>query len=246
MTTLAPSPLNGVPGRTSVAIIGLDALTRTDAPWNDASWDIWGLNGAHQCQDIHRDYIGRFRADRWFQIHPMQTWSPDEREWFEFAERLSVRTVVRRQEFDVSPALEKERFLQPYPIDDVLKAFPGAALVNSFGLIIPPALLEGYERIGLFGVELRAVGRELLIERPALFHWLGYAAGQGVQIIVPPRSTLMPCPRVYGLDYFAEAGWVAEASEQLLPARWIRALRHGGNLDTVQQVADAKAEMPTT
>src|SRR5690349_23207184 len=61
------SPLNGLAGRKWVAILG--ASQELQPPiLSDPQWEVWGCNSLW---NYHRDFEGQFRADLWFELHPL-------------------------------------------------------------------------------------------------------------------------------------------------------------------------------
>ncbi len=84
LARVACSKLNGLPGRTRVALIGASQLDKDERPpFEDPTWDVWSCNSLwHLCKDTN----GLFRADAWFELHP-----------------LSVQTAQERRDMDDCP-----------------------------------------------------------------------------------------------------------------------------------------------
>lgn len=237
------SALNGQqPDRKRVAIIGFDQKTREQAPFDDPSVDIWGLNGGHLAErhdgrPLFCDESGGFRADAWFQIHPPSSLSTREQGWLAFAHQVRVPTLVREQDI---PSLTHywptvEPYLRGFPLDAVRAAFPDGLFASTFCLEIALALRLGYEEILLFGIDSRDLGRELVVERPALTYWMGVGHTKGVKVTMPEDSTLGRHPFVYGMEYLEEAAYAASVTEDVLPRRLITQ-ELTGNLNTAASV----------
>jgi hypothetical protein len=57
----------------------------------------------------------------------------------------------------------------------------------SVSWFIALAIHEGFERIGLYGFELRLSKPRYAIERPCFFYWLEQARLAGIEVILPPE-----------------------------------------------------------
>lgn len=222
-----------------IAIVGL-ASTGQQAPWDDPSWEIWGLNGGHRAHGLFTRPDGTLRADRWFQIHPPEACDASEREWLQLLDAgvYDVPTYVRAADLPFwsttyPSAAARGRFV-PFP------APPPAArwLANTFCLEIWFAGTLGATDIGLYGVECGGYGRELVVERPAVAYWMGIAAANGVQVH-GVNATLYPYAPIYGLEYWAEARLAAEITALVLPK--LPGVSDAVNLDTVAAVDAAEA-----
>lgn len=219
-----------------VAILGMAPSWR-EAPWYDASWEIW------QCNDAHRGgWLGPNHPSRWFQIHAVEGCNEGEVEWLRAlnAGHFDVPTYVSPRAIDEwfrrFPRACSTGVIVPYPLDKVRALFPYGWLANTFCLEIALALLEGVERIGVWGVECVSYGREVTVERPAVAAWLGIASARGVDVVLPPGSTLRPYSYAYGIDYWEEARAAAELTERILPPLDF----DRDNLDTIAAVDAAE------
>lgn len=233
-----------------VAIVGL-ADTGTAAPWDDAAWEVWGLNGGHLRQPgffLRPD--GLFRADRWFQIHPPAACDAKELDWLEKMEAVTqdgyagIPTYVRPEDMDhwvrAYPTAAEAGVFLPFPITDVMRRFPTGWFANTFCLEVALALHLGATSIGLYGVECGGYGREVAVERPAVAYWMGVATGLGVEVVTPDGCTLRytTFDVVYGFTYEQEALEAAQLTGLLLPKN---VELDSVNLDTVEAVAAAIA-----
>ena len=229
-----------------IAIVGY-AGTNVHAPWDDDTWEVWGLNGAHLIEPfIQRDERGliSLRANRWFQIHPPNCTDKYERNWLEVLDEVGMRgqtmlTYVRAEDIPewVRRYPNAERSLAPYPADALALAREYGWVTNTFCLEVALALSLGATDIGLYGVECGGYGRELAVEGRGLAYWIGIAMARGVTLHFPPISTMMPYEPVYGFDYWDEAKLAADLTSMLLP---IREETNTVNLDTPDAVQAAK------
>ncbi len=182
------------PPRKMVAIIG-NTPTKRLAPLESPEWEIWGVN---RILNPHYDSVGRFRADRWFEMHPIndQIQTPEDMEWIGKCP-FPLYTLLWEKYLPLSLR---------FPMERVAK---GRELFScTFCYQIALAMDEGFEEIGMFGVDLNlGSSRERTLERMCVLWWLGYAEGKGIRVTVPKASDLLTHPRRYGYDYYGEVEW---------------------------------------
>lgn len=177
------------PPRRKAAIIGCGP-SRFDAPWDDPSWECWGLNRVLTMHDSE----GRFRADRWFELHVLEAQSEADMRWI----RECPVPLYMIERFPGIPNAVR------FPIERAIAAGRDW-FTCTFAMQIAFALAEGFEEIGLFGVDLDlGTPRERIFERMCVAWWLGLAAGRGVKVTLPERCTILTHPHRYGYDYYAE------------------------------------------
>lgn len=187
------------PSRTKVAIIGCGS-SRASAPWNDPAWIVWGLNE-----------IPQPRATAWFEMHPMSVQNAREFAWLAQCPTpcyvLSLEDCRPRvMDYDGAAAafLGVKNAVQ-YPLARVL-ALPGARdwFTSTFAYQVALAIADGFEEIGLWGVDLRrGTLREQTVEWACLAWWCGYAAARGVKVTTAGDYTWTH-PGRYGYDYHRE------------------------------------------
>ena len=162
------------PKRQKVLILGAGA-SRAGAPLDDPDYEVWSCN---DLASICVDSEGRFRADRWFELHPQDDvvrWRrrPDFWEWLATMP-IPVYQFGRR---DAPQSLE-------FPIERVI-ATGRDYFACTFAYQIGLALAEGFHTIALWGVDLSSA-REATVERATVEWWVGYAQGRGITIEWPP------------------------------------------------------------
>lgn len=179
--------------RKKVAIIAADP-SYVEAPFNDPEWEIWSCNSLWNiCKDTHGD----FRADRWFEMHPMSVQTPEE---MKAIQRCPIPIYHLGDATTEQAPLGVE-----YPIVSVYKQFPYNYFTCTFAYQIALAMKIGFTTIGLYGVELdRGTARERAIEKPCVEFWIGLAIGYSIHIITPPTSRLANQTHRYGYDYHEE------------------------------------------
>ena len=90
-----------------------------------------------------------------------------------------------------------------YPLARVQEAGMRRYFSCTFAYQVALAVLEGFEELGLWGVQLHLGSpRERLVERRCVDYWLGYAEGRGLR--VSQDSGLAWQPHLYGYDYDGE------------------------------------------
>ena len=176
--------------RTKVALIGASMLGDDPPPLDDQTWEVWGCNSLWR---KHLDKKGQFRADRWFEMHPMS--AQTEQELLDIAD-CPVPLYVLEEQPHLPHAVV-------YPFDLIEERFSERHYFTvTFAYQIALALSEGFKEIGLFGVELyQGSTRERRVEWPCLTYWMGLARGLGVTLTLPNYSKLLWHEHLYGYDY---------------------------------------------
>jgi hypothetical protein len=185
-----------------VALVGTGPTFKY-APWDDPSWEIWGHASAW---NVMR------RCDRWFDVHDesrwreRKSWHPDYQGWLA---RLSVPIYMQRRVRAIPASVR-------YPRERVLAEFP-RYFTNQFAWMTALALMEGVTHLGAFGIHYDTAS-EYAAQRPCAEFWAGYAAGRGVQVVVPAESPLIHEPPVlYGYEDAAYHQWVRRWMTQRAP-----------------------------
>jgi hypothetical protein len=172
--------------RERVAIVGFADSCRELAPFDDARWEIWGLN-----------QLARFipRAERWFEIHHRTMFEADVARGTDYLGWLRAG-VVPTYMLDVLPEFPAS---VRYPIERVRAYFGREYLTSTPAYMVALAILEGFSHIGVYGIDL-IIGREYAWEKPCLEYWLGQAEARGIVLDIPyPESALLKQGVRYGL-----------------------------------------------
>lgn len=173
------------PHKKKVAIIG-GSSSRVLAPWDDYSWECWGLN------EIEQE-----RAERRFELHPIGVQNPSE--LIKLGNYTEPVYLLKLDDDNVPMGVR-------YPIEKVL-AVSGARdyFTCTFAYQVALAISEGFEEIGLWGVNLAwGSPRERTVERTCLEWWLGLSEGKGIKVTTPSSDDLLSHHYRYGYDYFSE------------------------------------------
>ena len=105
-----------------------------------------------------------------------------------------------------------------FPLERVMEATGSVEFFTcTFAYQIALAVAEGFEVIGLYGVDLPwGNWRERVQENACVAYWIGYARGRGIEVVMPFRSALASHPFRYGYDYGQEKSWVEGKGRELL------------------------------
>jgi hypothetical protein len=182
------------------------------APYDDDSFEIWGVNNG---------YLLMKRFTRWFEIHNITF---DGQHYYRRGAREFRGTdmdvyMQKLAELNVPVYMQQQWAAVPnsvvYPLAEVAKmlgsqlgwynheGFEGAQpgydvyFTNTISYMIAVALLEGFEEIHVYGVDM-AVDTEYHHQRPSCEFFLGWAAGKGIKMYIPPQCDLMKTRFLYG------------------------------------------------
>lgn len=195
-----------------VAIVGT-ADTKALAPFNDASFEIWGVNNL---------YPHVPRGTRWFEVHEitfdgkqyLRRGSADFRgqNVGDYLKQLGEWTAIQKcpvymkKHWDIIPTSIE------YPIDVVLENFPNRYFTNTVSYELALAIMEGYEEIHLYGIDM-AVDNEYHHQRPSVEYFIGVADGiaraQGrkVNVYIPPAADLLKTRFLYAFEENQQTAW---------------------------------------
>lgn len=184
-----------------VVIVGSASNTKDQTPWDDESFEIWGLAW-------RLDFV---RVDRLFDVHPVAG--------VKFEERLKKGRVKKDYPEFLASRAPLPLYLQDayshipssikYPMEEVLEfmaAFDPAFadpdyFASSIAFMFALAMCEGFEEIRFFGVDLTDE-EEYGHQKPNLEYMIGLARGSGIKVFIPERSALCKFPYRYGYEDF--------------------------------------------
>ena len=176
-----------------LAIIGLSPETHDDAPWEDETWERWGLPwdvDAPRCHFL-------------FEIHDPGDWgkyytgSATER-----MREIGVPVYLQAVHDDVPLSLE-------YPLDEVVKYLGRDYFGSSLAYPLALAIMHR-RRIGLWGMDLSDAYYDH--QRHNLAWLLGHAEARGLTLEGPNVDTILALSDdVKGWGYPKRYGWTAAA-----------------------------------
>lgn len=176
-----------------VAIVGF-AESWKQAPFDDPTVDIWGLNELWK-------YVPRW--DRWFELHDAETLGVTTRD-------LSEGEVKRHLEWLTAQSMGRPIYMQPQfcdgrfpaavplPLEDLIAQF-GRYFTSTIGYMLGMAIRDGYDWIGLYGIDL-ASDVEYRFQRANAEYLVGLAKGMGKTVVISETSALCKAGHLYGYE----------------------------------------------
>lgn len=181
-----------------VAIVGLATSTHDQAPWDDPSWQKWGLAWDNACWP---------RMDRLFEMHDIR-----------IVQGMFAGTSYFQRLLDCGPVYMQHACAeipnaQPYPLAEVVKTIGAPYFNSSVAYMLALAIHEGAEEIALWGVDM-AANEEYGYQKPNTEYLIGLARGRGIVVHIPDESPLCkfsPLPFEMGGKTFVDVdryGWL--------------------------------------
>lgn len=190
-----------VQGR-KIAIVGF-APSRNEAPYDDPTWEIWGVN------DLYL-YVPRVNVT--FELHALRGLLENGRRnkeyllWLQKG-KMPIFMVEPRPDFPTAQRL---------PFEALLDMFPRRYMTNSVSWMLALAIAELTElatfpdgrqvrvakpgvQIGMWGVDMAAES-EYAAQRPSVEYIIGIADGCGIPTYIPDTSDICKAGALYGLD----------------------------------------------
>jgi len=196
----AKGELTVTPRRSRLAIVGGMPL-RHAIPFDDPDLEVWSCNLV-----LCLDQQNQLRADRWFELHPMSVQNENDMEWIHENPR-PLYTL------DYEPSLPKSL---RFPMEAVDSLGYANYFSCTFAYQIALAIVEGFEEIGLYGVDLvYGSDREREVELPSVTYWLGLFQGRGGRLAFPEHSSTLHHRYRYGYDYWNEKRWTEQRVRNL-------------------------------
>lgn len=172
-----------VPRREKVAIVGFALSSTLAAPFDDDSFEIWGMN------QLYRHIP---RADRWFEVH--HNWNEhvvegtDHLGWMQsFPGPIYVSTRIPSIPNTVAfPRVDCAKLGHDY-------------FTSSVAFMMALAIRDGFTTIELYGIDL-VVGEEYAYQKPCAEFWMGLASGRGLTVGTHMNSALLKHAYCYGFE----------------------------------------------
>ena len=179
-------------GKKTVAFVGLAPTSCSLAPFEEPDVEVWCLNEMHA-------FPWMKRATRWFQIHDSDSWK-------RYIAKRDVRghyDWLKRNPLDIPIYMQYQTDLVPrsvgYPLHEVVgKVFKNfwrgdmhvKYFTSTFAYMMGIAVLEGFERVEIYGFEM-ADDIEYVKQKACAEFWIGYAMGQGIEVYTPPNCQIL-------------------------------------------------------
>lgn len=183
-----------------VCIVGF-AGSWDETPFDDETFDIWGIN------ELYMQVRERFGKDRrfthWWEIHNPMSPSRNIPSHHEFLKTWD-KPLFMQKHYDWIP-----QSIQ-IPKNDIIAFFNQNFIIDKFGgsfsdysnqisVMTALAIMMGYEEIRIYGVDM-AQQSEYAWQRASCQFFIGYAAGLGIKVFIPLTSELCKYPNFYGFE----------------------------------------------
>ncbi len=190
-----------------VALVGGSPSTEGLAPFSDPSFDIW----------VHGNQIDRHngrRVTRLFEIHDDLSEHPPE-----YAGWLANKGIPMIVGANYPVAGEH---ITRFPFADADALMGGRHLTSTPAYMMALAILEGYEHISIYGVEMAVDEHEYFYQRSSMYAWIAFAKARDIEVYIPPESGLFKDSYVEGakagkpqlaLDPFSQAEFLKMADQ---------------------------------
>lgn len=180
----------------TVRILAAGPATRSLCPFDEEA-EVWSLNRFWRAVDDNGEpWVKRW--DRWFEIHPPVTHDIESEET---AKNPHREWLEEEHDFPIYFLQDSDRFPSGvhYPIEKIGPEFDGY-LSSSISYMMALAIHEGFDRIELYGVEM-PVGSDYFWQRPNMMWLIGLAEGEGIEVFIPPQSSLKGEPMYAYQDF---------------------------------------------
>lgn len=149
-----------------LAIVGSGPVTRSNAPFDDSAFDVWVFNEA-----ANSEWCKRWTAC--FQMHEPEIYrghnTKDPKHW-EWLQKEHGKPIYMQEIDHLVPDSVR------YPLEDALKLAGVQMFTTTFAYMAALAILQGYEVIKIFGVELSA--SEYEYQANGYLFWFGFLRGR--------------------------------------------------------------------
>lgn len=175
-----------------VCILGSAEATRDLAPFDDPSWEIWGLAWR---------FYDHPRMDKCFEVHDPSIWheylKPEIYQgWLQNPQDENGRNI----EVWMLPHVAAQfPATKAYPVADAEQLMGRRYFTSSFSYMLAKAIMDGATEIAIYGVDLVS-DEEYMQQRPAAEFLLGIAQARGIKITIPEQSALLKASHVYGFE----------------------------------------------
>jgi len=174
-----------VGAKKKICIVGF-APGRQMAPFDDPSFEFWGVNEMYMATDVKK-------IDVLFELHDYK-WICEGKRFKTHIDWLRKATIpiMMQQHFNDIPCSV------PFP-RKVLEEKYGAYFTNTISWEIALAMHIGVDEIHIYGVNM-ATDIEYQSQRPSCEYYIGLAVGRGIKVYIPPESDLLKCFYQYGFE----------------------------------------------
>jgi hypothetical protein len=179
--------------RPCVAIIGR-APTATQAPYDDADWEKWGLAWGRYPGHVDLLFDIHARGFKDGLEYPGPNYQRDQ-DYFDRVDATGRPVMCGEHAIGDGPLTFRNGI--PYPLEAVSADLPVAYLECTISYMLGLAIHRGVDRIGLWGCNFRT-RPEFMWQLPSVTWLIGLAQGRGIEVDIAPGSTLMTSGYVEG------------------------------------------------
>lgn len=147
------------------------------------AWDeVWTLNGL----------VGVLKADRFFMMDDFEI-QEKRAEWHPYVKGMLYTAKRHDTPIYTNRVVEGYPNLVEYPLAKVAAKLNLKSLyfTNSVPYMVALAIAEGATKIGIFGCDYTYADNRTEKGRACLEWWCGFAEAKGVEIYVPPTTSLL-------------------------------------------------------
>lgn len=174
-----------------ICIVGFSESTRDEAPFDDPSFEFWGMNNLWK----HVEALW----SRWFEMHTPAFIEQHREKWPEYPDwlRNTKIPVYMLRQYPEYPSSRK------YPLEEVqanlfkLNSPEVEYFSSTVAYAICMAYNEGVEELAIYGVDM-IKDTEWDHQRPNCEYLIGLLRGSGIKVHVPQRSALLKAQWMYG------------------------------------------------
>jgi hypothetical protein len=173
-----------------VAIVGFATETRHLAPFDQDTFEIWGVNNIYS-------YVSR--VDVLFEMHDKNEAltikrHTDHYNWMKVEAAKQKIPIYMLKHFEEIPTSIA------YPISEIRAEF-GDFFTNSIAYTIALAIYMKYKEIHIYGVGSGDFSfGEYLDQREGISYYIGLARGRGIFVFLPDLADLCKAPFLYGYE----------------------------------------------
>lgn len=177
----------------NVAVVGFAEGHIGETPFDDPTWEVWGINRLHVLETAQGKHF-----DRWFNLHDLTKFHGKDIEHLEFLNGFEGPVYLRPQDigkFDIPNQV-------PFPIDVMVDQF-GRYFTNTISFLLAYAIHLQPKAMGVFGVDMAQdtlMNAEFSHQRPSCEFFIGVASGMGIPVTLPGGSDLLKATHLYGFE----------------------------------------------
>lgn len=178
-----------------LCILG-SAPSKKDAPYKDASYDIWAISGAAFSESLYGEIKENTESNSWNDVHRVDLlFEMHKRPLFasKIEQLNKCKKQVMMQELEKDIPLSKK-----YPCEEVIEIY-GNEFSSTIAYMLAYALFLGYKHIELYGVVMMHK-TEYVRQRAGIKFYLGIAKALGIYVWAPEDTQLTKTLYRYGYE----------------------------------------------